>query len=219
MQKYLKVIKNAALFGGIADGELAAMLDCLAAEERRYGRGEYILRAGDSTDSIGLMLSGSALIIQEDYWGNRNIIGRAAQSDLFAESFACSPSSRLNVSVVAEGDCAVLWLGIARVLTACPSACAHHSKMVRNLLSELASKNLSLNEKLTHTGQRTIREKALSYLSSQAQKQSSREFDIPFSRQQLADYLSVERSALSAELSKLRGAGVIDFRKNHFTIK
>lgn len=219
MKENLQVIKNTALFNGISDEEIAAMLGCLGAREQRYKREECILRVGDSTDSVGLVLCGSVLIIQEDYWGNRNIIGKVMPSGLFAEAFACPPPTRLNVSAVAAEDSAVLWLGITRILSVCPSACSHHGKLIRNLVSELAEKNLRLNEKLTHMGKRSTREKVLSYLSAQAQKHNSCEFDIPFNRQQLADFLSVERSALSAELSKLRGEGLIRYDKNHFIIE
>lgn len=219
MKKFFKIIKNAAVFSGVTDNEIEAMLDCLGAKEETFAKSQYILREGDAPDLLGLVLSGSALIIQEDFWGNRNIIGKVQPSGLFAEEFACSPGATMNIAVVAEEDCKVLWLGASRILTTCPSACSHHSRMIRNLLSELAAKNLKLNEKLTHIGQRTTREKVLSYLSAEAQKHNGREFDITFNRQQLADYLSVERSALSAELSKLRNEGMIEFDKNHFVLK
>ena len=112
-----------------------------------------------------------------------------------------------------------MFLNVRRVMDVCPSACAHHSRIIRNLLSELAEKNLRFNEKLTHMGQRTTRAKIMSYLSAEAQRLGKYEFDIPFSRQQLADYLAVERSGLSLELGKMRGEGIIDFRKSHFILK
>lgn len=133
-----------------------------------------------------------------------------------------SPAHRgavMTVSVMAEEDCTVLFLNVKRILTTCSSACAHHSRIIRNLLSDLAAKNLAYNEKLTHITQRTTRAKLLSYFSAAARKSGSVEFDIPFSRQQMADYLSVERSGLSLELSRMRKEGLIDFHKNHFVLK
>lgn len=219
MKEFLKIINKSSIFNGIADEEIEAMLGCLGARNEAFEKGQFILRPGDSPDCVGLMLSGSALVVQEDFWGNRNILAKITTSGLFAEAFACSPGAVMNIAVVAQENCLVLWLGVSRILSTCPTACSRHSIMIRNLLSGLAAKNRRLNEKLTHMGQRTTREKVLSYLSVQAQRQFSREFDISFNRQQLADYLSVERSALSAELSKLRNEGVIEFDKNHFILK
>lgn len=164
----------------------------------------------------GLVLSGSILIIQEDIWGNRNIISKAGVGQTFAAAYACAPGSVLNVSVVAETAVTVLYLNIKRVLHVCSSACTHHSHIIRNLLGELAEKNLRFSEKLTHMGQRTTRAKLMSYFSAEAQRLGKYEFDIPFSRQQLADYLAVERSGLSLELGKMRDEGLLDFHKNHF---
>ena len=164
------------------------------------------------------MLSGSVLIIQEDIWGNRNIVSRTGAGQTFAAAFACAPGSVLNVSVTAETPVTVMFLNVKRVLNVCSSACTHHSRIIRNLLGELAEKNLRFGEKLTHMGQRSTRAKLMSYFSAEAQRLGKYEFDIPFSRQQLADYLAVERSGLSLELGKMRAEGLLDFRKNHFVL-
>ncbi len=218
MKKYLPIIKNASLFAGISEAEIGSMLTCLDARTREYRKGEAILRDGDSVESVGLLLSGGALIGQEDFWGNRNLLAGVTAGQLFAEAFACSPGAVSNVSVVASERCVVLWLNVKRILTTCPTACSHHSRVIRNLLGDLADKNLRFNEKLTHMGQRSTREKLMSYLSAEARKNGSPEFDIPFSRQQLADYLSVERSAMSAELGRLRDQGALRFERNHFIL-
>ena len=219
MEEYLSVIRSSRLFSGLGDEELAAVLGCLGAEERSFPKDAFVLRTGDAADDVGLVLSGSVLVIQEDIWGNRNILARSGPGQTFAAAYACAPGSRLNVSVIAEAPSAVMLLGVGRMLNVCPSACAHHSRMIRNLLGELAEKNLRLSEKLTHMGQRTTRAKLMSYLSAEAQRLGKYEFDIPFSRQQLADYLAVERSGLSLELGKMRGEGLIDFHRNHFILK
>ena len=165
------------------------------------------------------MLAGSALIMQEDIWGNRNILSKSGPGQTFAEVFACAPGAVLNVSVEAESAVTVMFLHIKRVLSMCPSACSHHNRIIRNLLSELAEKNLRLNEKLTHMGQRTTRAKLMSYFSAEALRRGGYEFDIPFSRQQLADYLSVDRSPLCKEMGKMRDEGILNFSKNHFELK
>ena len=215
---FLPVIKNAQLFDGISDAEIQEVLDCLDSKTQSYKKDEYILKIGDSVSSIGLMLKGNALIVKEDFWGNRNIVSDIKEGQTFAETFACVINAEMSVNVIAQTDCTVLFLNIERVLTACSSACIHHSKIIRNLLLDISSKNIMINEKLTHMGQRTTRAKLLSYLSWQAQKQGGSEFDIPFSRQQLADYLSVDRSGLSSELCKMRDEGLLLFNKNHFKL-
>ncbi len=219
MKNFLSVIRSSQLFSGVSENELTAMLSCLDMREEDFPKDAFILRAGDTAESIGLVLSGSVLVIQEDIWGNRNIISKAGAGQTFAAAFACAPGSRLNVSVIAETPVTAMFLNVKRILNVCPSACAHHSRIIRNLLGELAEKNLRFNEKLTHMGQRTTRAKLMSYLSAEAQSVGKYEFDIPFSRQQLADYLAVERSGLSLELGKMRGEGLIDYHKSHFILK
>jgi len=218
MNDTISLLKNVPIFTGIDEQELTSMLSCLDAKKETFPKGEYLFHTGDRAEAVGLLLFGSVLVIQEDFWGNRNLMTRIGPGQIFAEAFACSPGAVLNVSAVADEPCGVMWLNVRRILTTCPSACAHHTRMIRNLLSDLAGKNLRFNEKLTHMGQRTTRKKLLSYLSAEAQRQGSSTFEIPFSRQQLADYLSVERSAMSAELCRLRDDGVLRFDRNHFVL-
>lgn len=218
MKDFLSVIRSSQLFSGISEKELTAMLFCLDAKTESFSKDTFVLRAGDTAESIGLVLLGSILIIQEDIWGNRNIISKAGPRQTFAAAYACAPGSRLNVSVIAETPVTVMFLNVKRILNVCSSACAHHSRIIRNLLGELAANNLRFNEKLTHIGQRSTRSKIMSYLSAEAQRLGKYEFDIPFSRQQLADYLGIERSGLSLELGKMKKDGVLDYHKNHFVL-
>ena len=155
--------------------------------------------------------------MQDDFWGNRNIMTRITQGGIFAESFACT-GEKLTVGAEAESECEIMRLKVGHVLGSCPKSCAGHAKLVGNLISELARKNLNFNSKLGHMGKRTTREKLLSYLSAQAMKSGKNEFDIPFDRQQLADYLCVDRSAMSAQLCALRDEGILKFKKNHFVL-
>ena len=219
MEEFLSVLKSSTLFSGIEEKEISAMLSCLAARKEDFPKGAFLLHAGDSTDSIGLVVAGNVWVVQEDIWGNRNILGRTGPGQTFAVAFACAPKALLDVSVEAASPVTVIFLNVKHILTVCSSACAHHSRMIRNLLGDLAEKNLQFNEKLAHIGQRTTRAKLLSYLGAESQRQDSLEFDIPFSRQQLADYLAVERSGLSLELGKMRKEGLLEFHKNHFTLK
>ena len=218
MKENLSILKNTQIFSGIDENEISSLLVCLQAKKETYKKGSYILRAGDSIAEIGVLLNGNLLVIQEDFWGNCNLLLKITVGQLFAESYACSLGAYINFSVTAEENSEVLWLNTKRIFTTCSSACSHHSLIIRNLLSDVAGKNLRYNEKLTHMSQRTTRAKLLSYLSAVAQKQCKSEFDIPFTRQQLADYLSVERSAMSAELCKLRDSGILNFEKNHFIL-
>lgn len=218
MSENFEKIKTAPLFCGIDETELPELLDALEAHSRRYNKGEIIMPEGEKTDSLGFVMSGNVLIVQDDFWGNRNILARITQGGIFAESFACT-GEKLTVGAQAETECEIMRLKVNAVLGSCPNACAGHSRLVGNLISELARKNLNFNSKLSHMGKRTTREKLLSYLSAQAMKRGKDEFDIPFDRQQLADYLCVDRSAMSAQLSALRADGVLEFKKNHFVLK
>ena len=160
MKEFFPVLRSSQLFSGVSEEELTAMLTCLGAEKRSFPKEAFLLRSGDTAESIGLVLSGSVLVIQEDIWGNRNILSKAGPGQTFAAAYACAPGSVLNVSVVAETPVTVLLMNVKRILNVCPSACTHHSRIIRNLLGELAEKNLRFGEKLTHMGQRTTRASA-----------------------------------------------------------
>ena len=219
MENFLSVIHASQLFSGISENEILVMLKCLGAKKETYKKDTYILRTGDTVESIGFVLEGYVLVIQEDVWGNRNILSKIGPGQTFAAAFACAPGAVLDISVVSDTPVTVLFLNLKRVLNVCSNACLHHTRIIRNLLGEMAEKNLEYNEKLTHMGQRTTRAKLMSYLSAEAQHLGKYEFDIPFTRQQLSDYLAVERSGLSLELGKMKKEGLLDFNKNHFVLK
>jgi hypothetical protein len=214
-----ELIVNSKLFRGIAPEEAASMLHCLQAVERRYPKGALICRQGEPVPAAGLLLSGEVHIVQSDLWGNQSMFSRIGPGELFSEAYAALPGAVSLVNAVAAQESRVLLLSVARILHTCPSACAFHARLIRNLLACAAEKNLHLAEKITHTAPKTIRGRVLSYLSAEAIRQGKHSFRIPFSRQQLADYLGVERSALSAELGKMQRDGLIEFRKDAFTLK
>ncbi len=218
MKQYIPILKHSPFFTGLSDEEILSVLHCVEASVVTKQKDSYIFRAGDATEVMGLVITGSALIIQEDLWGHRNILSKCSSGDFFGEPYAARPGAILNISVVAEKDAEILLLNVRKLLVTCPTACEHHQKLIRNLVSVLANKTLILNEKITHVSKRTTRTKLLSYLSSESIKQGSLSFDIPFDRQQLADYLCVERAAMSVEISKLQKEGLLTTNRNHFEL-
>ena len=218
MEENLPVLRSCPFFMGLNDVEIMSILHCVNAVKVSKSSGSYIFRAGDSTEVMGLVLAGSTLIIQEDLWGHRNILSKCNRGDFFGEPYAANPGAVLNISVVAEEDCDILFLNIKRLLITCPTACDHHQKLIRNLVSVLANKILIFNDKITHVSKRSTRDKLLSYLSAESVKKASLSFDIPFDRQQLADFLCVERAAMSVELSKLQKEGLLKTNRNHFEL-
>ena len=212
------LLANTALFWGTSSLEAEAMLNCLGAMERGYAKGEQIYHSGDYVTDLGMVLSGSILIQTDDLWGNTTVLDKIGPGQIFAETYACVPGEPLMVDVVAAEESQVLFLNVERVLQICPHTCAHHSKLIRNLLLLSAQKNLNLSRKIFHTASKTIRGRLLSYLSYQARRSGSPSFTVPFNRQQLADYLNVERSALSNELSKMQRDGLLVVERNRFTL-
>ena len=208
------ILLHTALFQGISQQEFPALLTQLNARRRQYDKGAVILHRGDQTARLGLVLSGTVHMVKEDFWGARTIVGLARPGEVFAESYACLPGAVLEVSVLAAADTEILFLDAAPAL----DGGAGGAQFSRNLLAMLAGRNLTLTRKIGHMARRSIRDKLLSYLSAQAMQTGEPEFDIPLDRQQLADYLAVDRSALSAALGKLRDEGVLTFRKNHFCL-
>ena len=203
------------LFSGIGADDFLALSGCLDIREKRYASGDYIVFAGKAPQGIGVVLAGQAHVIQQDYWGNRSIIGHLAESDVFAESFVCAGEPVMPVSVVATAACEVLFLNFERVINSCSNNCRFHQQLIRNMLGIVASKSVALTRKLEDISQRSTRDKLLSYFSRQA-KEHGAHFSIPFNRQELADYLGVDRSALSAVLGTLAREGFIRYRKNDF---
>lgn len=211
-------LKNTRLFQGIAEEEISAILKCSGAAERTYHKGETLWQEGSQASDIGLVLSGAVHIVKEDYWGNRMILSRVGAGELFGESYACVKAAPLTVTVIAAEDCSALFLPMARLLQSCSSACAFHSRLMQNLLSVLAQKNLMLNSKIDIVTRRSTRDKLMAYLSVQARQHRSPVFTIPFTRQQLADFLAVDRSAMTVELGKLAAEGVLAVDRNRFEL-
>ncbi len=218
MREYLSVLQQCVLFDNIAPDEIDSMLHCFGASLKKAGKNATILSEGDSADYVGILLRGSANVVKQDYYGVRSIVGRVEEAEMFAESFACAGVPTLPVSVVANEECHYLLVDCQRITVGCANACSFHSQVIFNLLKAVAARNLEFHQKLEITAKRTTREKLMAYLLGQAKLAGSSTFTIPYDRQALADYLGVERSAMSAEISKLRADGVILSKRNEFTI-
>ena len=212
-------LTNTALFRGTTEQEAKEILSCLSAFEKSFDKNNVILRAGDRTENIGLVLSGSVNVEIDDLWGNKTILANLKAGQLFAETYACIPGETLMVSVTASEKAEILFLNAAKLLTTCENSCVYHNKLIKNLLQISAEKNLTLSMRAVHTAPKSIRGKLLSYFSEQAKSNGSYRFSVPFNRQQLADYLGVDRSALSNELSKMSRENLISYDKNNFILK
>ncbi|WP_303868817.1 Crp/Fnr family transcriptional regulator [Acetobacterium wieringae] len=217
MDKNIEVLRNVKLFDGI-DENLEAMLQCLGGEVKTYDRGEIILLTGQPVPAVGVILSGEVQVIQEDYYGNRSILTELSPSHIFGEAFASAGIKESPVTVLAKTNASVMFLGIERIINTCPNSCIFHNQLIENLLKILARKNILLSNKNQLLSRRTIQDKVLSYLSMQAEKKGNLAFEIPFSRNELADFLCVDRSALSRVLSKLQKEGIIEYTNNHFKL-
>ena len=213
----LEILSECALFDGLTVQEIAEILPCLSARRAAFRKGQFLLRAGDASLTSGIVLSGEVELLQEDFWGNRNLLAAVAAGELFGEVFACA-GVPAPVSALCRTGGEVLYLDIAAVFSPCEQVCAQHKRLMQNLIHVLAQKNLLLNEKTWYLSQRTTREKLLCYLSAQARRAGSASFRIPFDRQQLADFLSVNRSAMTVELQKMQREGLLRTERAEFTL-
>lgn len=218
MKKYFEVLRKCPLFNGIEDNDLLGLLGCLDAKTMSFEKKYTIFTEGSKAKYLGIVLSGSAQIVQMDYYGNRSILCGIEPSELFGEAFACAGTDSIPVSVVANEHCEVLLIDCNRMLHTCSNACSFHQTLIFNLMKDIAAKAIMFQQKIEIISKRSTREKLLTYLNTQARKNGKRSFDIPFDRQELADYLEVERSGLSAEISKLRKEGILNSNKNSFEL-
>lgn len=219
MKEYFSLLKRTDLFLYVEEAEIEELLICLDGKISSYDKGEFIYREGTLPVRAGLILEGSVHIIKEDFWGNRSILSEVGKAGMFGETYSCLGGESLGVSVEAAEDCKCLFLDFQKMLAMVEQGPVRQSQIVFNLIRILAGKNLFLTKKMEYISQRSTRQKLLAYLSEQSRSVGNPEFYIPFNRQQLADFLAVDRSAMSAELSKLRKEGVLDYRKNWFLLK
>ncbi|MBQ8526517.1 MAG: Crp/Fnr family transcriptional regulator [Clostridia bacterium] len=218
MKKYFDILKNCILFDGIERDNLENMLGCINGRIEEYSKGEAVMQEGIAVKDIGIVLSGAVQIERTDYYGNRSIITTAEPGEIFAESFACAETKELPFCITAAVKSEIMLIDCKRVIHTCSRSCEFHSSMIYNLMKIIATKNILLNQRTEITSKRTTRDKLMTYLLITAKKNDSDSFSIPYDRQTLADFLGVDRSGLSAEISKLRNEGIIESRKNRFRL-
>ncbi|MBQ9784921.1 MAG: Crp/Fnr family transcriptional regulator [Clostridia bacterium] len=218
MKQYIPILKKTKLFAGISEEEIASMLACLDARLSHYQKGAYVLREGEHVHHVAVLVEGELHIQRDDYWGNRTIVSRVGVGEMLGEAYAAPESGALLNDVVALDASTVIFFDVNRILTVCSSACRFHSMLVKNLFYAISEKNRNLVQKLGHISRRTTREKLISYLSGEAKRQGSASFVIPFNRQQLADFLAVDRSAMSSELCRMRDEGLLKFHRSSFQL-
>lgn len=218
MENYYDILRECPLFIGILESEIERLLNCLEAKEQNLKKGDVIFSVGEHPESVGIVLEGSVHVVQEDYWGNRSILMDVQPGGIFAEEFSTAEVAELPISAIAHSDCKILLINCRHILTTCTSSCVFHTRLINNLVKTVSNKNIILTRKMQYITKKAVRDRVLSYLSEYALSVGSDHFAIPFNRQELADYLSVERSALSNTLCKMRDEGIIDFEKNRFTL-
>ena len=218
IKKYYNQIKNSPVFYGMNDEELKGLLECFHARVRKYEKEEMIIRQGDIISNIYLILDGGVNIEKDSYWGRRIIISRLGKNQNLALSFVGSKNVESSVDAITVEETLVLILSYEKCTSMCQNACTRHKVLINNLFQILSKENIELIQKIENVSQKSIRDKVLTFLSNEAQKNHSNQFDIKFNRQDLADYLNVDRSAMSFELSKLQKEGLIKYNKNHFEL-
>ena len=218
MKKYLEIIKKCPLFYGIEEAELLRLLDCLGAKVEKFDKKYTIMAEGNPAKWIGIVLEGSAQVLQIDFYGNRSIISDLRPPEMFAEAFACAEVPSIPVTVVANEPCTVMLINSDHILHTCSNHCGFHQRLIFNLMKDLASKTLIFHQKLEILAKRTTRDKLMTYLMLCAKRAGKSSFSVPFDRQELADYLEVDRSGLSAEISKLRKEGILKSNKKQFEL-
>lgn len=209
MSDYTPKLLKIPLFEGVATAELPSLLNCLGVKHKLFAKNDYVFLAGQTISHVGIVLTGHVQIVKDDIMGNRVILSECGPLELFAESFACAHVVHAPVSVLVTEPTEIMFIDCKRIITVCPSSCRFHTRLVENLLKIVAAKNLTLSRKIEVLSQRSIREKLLAYLNDEAQKHNAQRFRISFNRQELADYLCTDRSALSRELSKLQAEGIV----------
>lgn len=218
MKKYLEILKECRLFDDIEQDDLLKVLNCLNAKIEFFDKQYTIFAEGTKIKHIGIVLSGSVQIIQVDYYGNRSILSNVGAGEIFAEAFSCMQIESIPVSIIANEPSEIMFINCRHILNTCKNSCDFHHKLIFNLMKDLAAKTITFQQKIEVTSKRSTREKLLTYLSIMSKKAGNTLFSIPFDRQELADYLGVERTGLSSEIGKLKKEGILENDKNKFKL-
>lgn len=218
MKEYLELLQRNELFYNFDLNDLKSILKCLSPKVNHYKKKDIILLQGDNVHFVGIVLSGSAQIIKEDIEGYINILDHLGINDIFAEAFAYADIYECPITVQATENCEIMFIDCKRIIKTCNNACIFHLALIENMVSLIAKKNIMLNQKMEILSKRTIREKLLAFFNIQIQMKHSKRFSIHYNREAFANYLCVDRSALSRELCNMRDEGLIKFKKNEFEI-
>ena len=203
----IHLLAGTRLFQGIREHEIEAMLTCLSAEERTYGKDAYIYRAGDVTGRLGVVMEGAVNIIKDDVWGNRKIIENIGGGQIFGETYACLKGEPLMVDVQASERSRILFMDVNRILTTCSSSCDFHNRLIRSLMYVLAGKNLMLTKKMDIITPKSLRERVMVYLSQESVKQGCRTVTVPFNRQQWRTICPWTEARCRRSCPECRGTG------------
>lgn len=207
------------LFADIDADELEGVLTCLNARIIEYRRNNIIINEGDTITKVYLVYEGECRIVRNDFLGNHSIIATLTAGDLFGESFAACSEHLSKVNIIAASDCQIISLDYNKIITTCPNSCKFHHTVIKNMLKILAERNISLTEKIELLSKRTTRDKLIAYFTNIAKRSSNHKIVLPFNRQELADFLSVDRSSMCRELSKMQNDGIIEINKNTIHLK
>lgn len=218
MEKYLSKIKKSPLFFGITETELLKMLKCFNARIKKFETGDMIIRQGDLISKIYIIIDGVVNIEKDSYWGRRIIVQKLYDYNNIALSLVASKIAESTINAVCAKNSTIMIMDFTRCSTMCENACNHHVALIQNMFKILSKENIELLEKIENISQKSIRDKLLTYFSNESIKHKSSSFEIKFNRQELADYLNIDRSAMSFELSKMKSDGIIEFNKNKFIL-
>ena len=211
--------ENNILFKGVDPADCQRMMSCFSPEIKQYKAGSRIIDFSESSDKVGIILSGRAVMERYDINGVRTIIESLGEQGIFGVFFTFSTSPRNHIEIVSETDCKIMFLRRSEITKRCENACSCHSMVVENLLGLMSEKAIALTERIEVLSQRTIEEKLISCLSIIEEKTpTGKTPQIPFTTTALSDYLCVNRSALQRVITKLKKDGIIDISKRKFRI-
>lgn len=219
MKEYFGILSECPLFHNMEPSALDHILTCLDARLMKVPCGNFVFCENSPSGFAGVVLSGAVQIVRDDYYGNRSVLAFLQPGEMFAEVFSFAGLETMPVSAVASKDSLILLLDCRQILNTCENTCQFHSQLLKNLLQDMARKSLALHQKIHYMSQKTTKEKLIAYLLDQAKQNNSAEFVIPYDRQALADYLGVDRSAMSAEIGKLKKAEQLDTKGSWFHIR
>lgn len=204
------------LFEKVENNEVLELLKCIGIKTKVFRKNAYILKAGAKIDYLAVILGGNAVMCKTDSFGKQTIIENLKMNDIFGHNIVCCGLGKSPVDVIAQNECEVLFLPFEKVVTPCEKVCSYHLQLIKNVMKMISKRNSLLNDKIDIIGQKTTRDKILALL--EAYSGGQKVFSIPYSREEMAKFLCVDRSAMSRELCKMRDEGILKFSKNHFEI-